>query len=211
MDISAKFFSFLIACAVFLAQESVSWAEGSLVLLAETQEGRQRIFLNESNGIFQGQIKEGLTVVTPVKLYLGKKALKVAVGEKDFELERLGLGEFISYGGVVFDNQGISVQVERTSHLMKLSGVYENELGKLLNFSGIANKEKGVLEIFWEDKSIVLRRVNGDKTGKCQGLLIKENTERIGKLWCKSSGALKDAFFKDPDQILAWLVIFFVK
>jgi hypothetical protein len=188
-----------------------AWGLGQLTFIAKTEDGRIKLSLVEEEGHFFGEIREGFTVLTPVEVILETKMLKIGIGEQDFIIERWQLGKYISYGGVIQDNRGISAQAEFSDPELTISGTIESERNALIDFEVIANATKGSLELHWDAKYLFLNKIAGKKPGGCHGGLIKEDLSKLGGFWCSSSGSLEDAFFKDPDQILAWIVALFVK
>ena len=195
------FFSFVGADA---------WGLGQLTLIAKTDVGKIKISLIEEEGHFFGEIREGYTVLTPIEVLLEPKILKISVGEQDYIIERWELGKSISYGGIIQDNRGISAQAEFKGPKLTLSGTMEDDKNDLIDFEVIANDRKGSLKLRWNDKYLFLKKSFDEKPGDCQGGMIPDNLAKSSGFWCSSSGSLKDAFFKDPDQILAWLVVLFV-
>ena len=195
------FFSFVGADA---------WGLGQLTLTAKTDDGKIKISLIEEEGHFFGEIREGYTVLTPIEVLLEPKILKISVGEQDYIIERWELGKSISYGGIIQDNRGISAQAEFKGPKLTLSGTMEDDKNDLIDFEVIANDRKGSLKLRWNDKYLFLKKSFDEKPGDCQGGMIPDNLAKSSGFWCSSSGSLKDAFFKDPDQILAWLVVLFV-
>jgi hypothetical protein len=188
-----------------------AWALGQLTFIAKTEDGRIKLSLMEEEGHFFGEIREGITVITPVEVTLESKMLKIGIGEQDFIIERWKLGKYISYGGVIQDNRGISAQAELNDLKLTISGTIEDERNNLIDFEVIANDQKGSLELHWGTKYLFLNKIADKKPGGCHGGLIKEDLAKLGGFWCSSSGSLEDAFFNDPDQILAWIVALFVK
>ncbi len=197
--------------SAFLFLASGAEALGSLQLLCRTHWGKQLFSITEEEKVYSGQIREGLTWVTPVALTLKEKRLIIKIRNEPFSIDRLDLGQFISYGGVLEDRRGLSAQAEHQGSQWILSGTVENHLGRLIDFKALADEENGRLELSWGDYFLYLKKVPGSEVGKCQGHLIKKDSDQIGRFWCRTSGTLKDAFFNDPDQILVWLVAFFVK
>jgi hypothetical protein len=190
---------------------SEAWALGQLTLIAKTEDGKIKLSLMEEEGHFFGEIREGITVITPVEVTLEPKILKIGIGEQDFIIERWELGKYISYGGVIQDSRGISAQAEFDGPKLTISGTIEDERNTLIDFEVIANEQKGSMELHWDAKYLFLNKISDKKQGRCHGGLIKEDLAKLGGFWCSSSGSLEDAFFNDPDQILAWLVALFVK
>lgn len=187
-----------------------AWGLGELTLVAKTDVGKIKISLIEEEGHFFGEIREGFTVLTPIEVLLDPKTLKISVGEQDYIIERWELGKSISYGGVVQDDRGISAQAELRGSLLTLSGTVENDRNNLIDFEVVANDQKGTLKLRWNDKFLVLNKLFDGRSGDCQGGMIPDNLAKSSGFWCSSSGSLKNALFKDPDQILAWLVVLFV-
>lgn len=205
-----KLFVGLLGLQIFLLYSFDVWAIGNLKFISKTDLGRQIISINEENNFYAGNIQEGLTTFTPVIAGYKPKFFIVGFGNKEFSLERIDLGRFISYGGVILNGRGLSAQAEYNGSQWHLSGTVENALNQLVNFDAIADERNGTFALTWEDNSLYLKKIPGSDKGECKGSLIKEDTDRIGRFWCSSSGTLKDAFFKNPDQILAWIVILFV-
>lgn len=195
---------------IFLLCSFDVWAIGSLKFICKTDLGRQIISINEENNVYTGNIQEGLTILTPVKAVYKSKVFSMSVGDNEFNLDRIDLGEFISFGGVIQDERGLSAMAENNGSQWHLSGTIENAMGQLVDFEAIADDRKGTFELTWEGKSLYLKKIPGSDTGECKGSFTKEDSERIGRFWCSSSGTLKDAFFNNPDQILAWIIILFV-
>ncbi|GJL78376.1 MAG: hypothetical protein NPINA01_13650 [Nitrospinaceae bacterium] len=188
-----------------------AWALGQLTLIARTEDGKIKLSLIEEEGHYFGEIREGLTVVTPIEAIYDLKTLKIGIGELDYIIERWQLGKYISYGGVIQDERGISAQAEFAGPKMTISGTIEDDLNKLIEFEVVVNDKKGSMELHWDEKYLFLKKTPKNKPGTCRGGLIQEDLNRLGRFWCSSSGSLQDAFFKDPDQILAWIVALFVK
>lgn len=188
-----------------------AWGLGQLTLIAKTEDGRIKLSLMEEEGHFFGEIREGITVITPVEVTLEPKILKIGIGEQDYIIERWELGKFISYGGVIQDSRGISAQAEFDGPKLTISGTIEDERNTLIDFEVIANDKKGSLELHWGTKYLFLNKIAAKTPGGCHGGLIKEDLAKLGGFWCSSSGTLEDTFFNDPDQILAWIVALFVK
>ncbi len=187
-----------------------AWGLGELTLVAKTDIGKIKISLIEEEGHFFGEIREGYTVLTPIEVILEPKFLKISIGEQDSLIERWELGKSISYGGVIQDNRGISAQAELHGPLLTLSGTIEGDRNNLIDFEVSANDQTGTLKLLWNDKYLLLKKLFDEKPGECQGGMIPNNLAKSSGFWCSSSGSLKSAFFKDPDQILAWLVVLFV-
>ena len=187
------------------------WGLGQLTLIAKTEDGKIKLSLMEEEGHFFGEIREGITVITPVEVTLEPKMLKIGIGEQDYIIERWELGKYISYGGVIQDNRGISAQAEFDGPKMTISGTIEDERNTLIDFEVIADDSKGSMELHWGTKYLFLNKIAGKKPGGCHGGLIKEDLSKLGGFWCSSSGSLEDTFFKDPDQILTWVVALFIK
>ncbi len=200
----------LLVLFVFNFMGTKAWGLGQLNLFAKTDAGKIKISLYEEEGHFFGEIREGFTVVTPIEVFLDAKTLKISIGEQDSVIEREELGRFISYGGVIQDDRGISAQAGINGPNLTLSGTIENERNDLINFEATANDQKGSLKLRWDDKYLVLKKLFDEKPGDCQGGMLPANLAKSSGFWCSSSGSLKDVFFKDPDQILAWLVVLFV-
>jgi len=201
----------LLASCFLLFPAANGWALGQLKLIAKTEEGRFKLSLHEDEGSFFGEIREGLTVITPVEAAYGPKLFTFSIGENDYPVERWDLGRFISYGGIIQDDRGISAQAEYKEPEWVISGTIENEVNDLIDFEVIANDKKGTLELNWEGNYLFLKKTSGKKPGNCRGGLILKDSKNQGGFWCASSGSLEDAFFKNPDQILAWIVTLFVK
>jgi hypothetical protein len=200
----------LLALFAFIFISVDAWGLGQLTLVAKTDVGKVKISLIEEEGHFFGEIREGFTVLTPVEVLLDPKTLKISVGEQDYIIERWELGKSISYGGVVQDDRGISAQAELRGPTLTISGTVEDDRNNLIDFEAIANDQKGTLKLRWNDKYLVLKKLFDGRPGDCQGGMIPDNLAESSGFWCSSSGSLKNAFFKDPDQILAWLVVLFV-
>ncbi len=186
-------------------------ALGQLTFIAKTEDGRIKLSLMEEEGHFFGEIREGITVITPVEVTLAPKLLTIGIGEQDFTIERWKLGKYISYGGIIQDNRGISAQAAFDTPQLTISGTIEDEKNNLIDFEVIANDQTGSLELHWDEKYLFLNKITDKKPGKCHGGLIREDLSKLGGFWCSSSGSLEDTFFKDPDQILTWIVALFVK
>jgi len=184
-----------------------AWGLGQLTLTAKTDVGKIKISLIEEEGHFFGEIREGFTVLTPIEVLLEPKILKISIGEQDYIIERWELGKSISYGGIIQDDRGISAQAELRGPRLTISGTIEDDRNNLIDFEVVANDHKGSLKLRWNDKYLFLKKSFDERPGHCQGGFIPENSSGF---WCSSSGSLKNAFFKDPDQILAWLVVLFV-
>ncbi len=202
-----------LLCAFFLIPHS-SWAEGSLTLIARTDEGRLKIVLNEENGEFFGVAREGWMGVTALEAYHEDKEFILIVGNDVFTIERWDLGRFKTYGGVVQDQRGISAQAESLNSHLSIAGTIENDMNRLVEFEVLVNRKEGTFELTWGKNTLFLKRTTDAKSGgpgRCEGGLIKMDSELSGRFWCKSSGSLQDVFFKDPDHILAWIVLPFVK
>ncbi len=200
----------LLVFIIFSFLGAEAWGLGELKLIAKTEDGKIKISLIEEEGHYFGEIREGFTVLTPIGVILEPKYLKINIGEQESIIEREKLGKFISYGGIIQDNRGISAQAEINGPNLTLSGTIEDEKNNLINFEATTNDQKGFLKLRWEDKYLFLKKLFDGKPGDCQGGLIPDNLAKSSGFWCSSSGSLKDAFFKDPDQILAWLVVLFV-
>ncbi len=199
----AFFFSLLMA--------SQCWALGHLKLIAKTDEGRFKLILHEEDGKFFGEIREGMTVVTPVEASYGPKLFTFSIGENDYSIERWDLGRFISYGGLIQDERGISAQAEFRDPEWFISGTIENEINDLIDFEITTDEIKGTLELNWEGNYLFLKQAAGKKPGTCRGGSIMKDSKNQGGFWCVSSGSLKDAFFNNPEMVLAWIVTLFVK
>nr|NIQ03560.1 hypothetical protein [Nitrospinaceae bacterium]NIR57451.1 hypothetical protein [Nitrospinaceae bacterium]NIS87918.1 hypothetical protein [Nitrospinaceae bacterium]NIT84786.1 hypothetical protein [Nitrospinaceae bacterium]NIU46962.1 hypothetical protein [Nitrospinaceae bacterium] len=182
-----------LALMFLLGAATPGAAEGQLVLIAHTDEGRQKLVLHESNGEVTGTLREGLAQVTPVRLALKGKEITYSIGDKDYSIERMDLGHFIAYGGVIFDQRGLSAQAERMEDKWYLLGVMEDDLNRLVEFNGVADEQGGELELTWKDNFIVLKRITQGDTGACRGTLVKKTALTVGRFSCKSSGTLKDA------------------
>lgn len=210
-----KFFSnsriILLVLVLSTFAVSEAWALGQLTFIAKTEDGKIKLSLMEEEGHFFGEIREGITVITPVEVTLEPQMLKIGIGEQDFIIDRWELGKYISYGGVIQDNRGISAQAEFDGPKLTISGTIENERNALIDFEVIADDSKGSMELHWDTKYLFLNKIADKKPGGCHGGLIKEDLAKLGGFWCSSSGSLEDAFFKDPDQILAWVVALFIK
>jgi len=200
----------LVAFMVFAFTGTEAWSLGHLTLIAKTDVGKIKISLIEEEGNYFGDIREGFTVLTPVEIFLDPTTLKISIAEQNYIIEREKLGRLISYGGVIQDNRGISAQAEINGPQLTLSGTIEGEKNNLINFEIIANDQKGSLKLSWGDQYLFLKKSLDEKPGNCQGGLIPNNLAKSGGFWCSSSGSLKDAFFNNPDQILAWLVVLLV-
>jgi len=201
----------LLALIVSTFTGAQAWGLGQLTLIAKTEEGRIKLSLFEEEGYFFGDIREGITVITPIELTREPKILKIGIGEQDYIIERWELGKYTSYGGVIQDDRGISAQAEFNDPKLTISGTIEDERNALLDFEVIANDKKGSLELHWDAKYLFLNKIAGEKPGGCRGGLSGEDLKNLGGFWCSSSGSLEDIFFKDPDQILAWIVVLFLK
>lgn len=202
--------SILLVLIVFFFLCADSWGLGQLKLSAKTEDGKIKISLIEEEGHYFGEIREGFTVLTPVEVFLDAKTLKISIGEQDYVIERWELGKTISYGGIIQDDRGISAQAKLNGPLLTLSGTIENDNNELVNFEATANDQKGSLKLRWDNKYLVLKKLFDEKPGNCQGGLFPDNLAKSSGFMCSSSGSLKDAFFKSPDHILAWLVVLFV-
>jgi hypothetical protein len=205
-----KFRKILLILIIFSIWSADAWGLGQLTLVAKTDDGKIKVSLTEEEGHFFGEIREGFTVLTPIEVLLDPKILKISIGEQDYIIERWELEKSISYGGVVQDDRGISAQAELKGPLLTISGTVENDKNDLIDFEIVANDHKGSLKLRWNDKYLFLKKSIDEKPGHCQGGFIPENLAKSSGFWCSSSGSLKDAFFNDPDQILAWLVVLFV-
>ena len=205
-----KFRRLPLVLIIFFCVGADAWGLGQLTLIAKTDVGKIKISLVEEEGHFFGEILEGFTVLTPIEVLLEPKILKISIGEQDFVIERWELGKSISYGGVVQDDRGISAQAELRGPLLTISGTVEGDRNNLIDFEVSANDQKGSLKLRWNDKYLVLKKLFDGRPGDCQGGMIPDNLAKTSGFWCSSSGSLKNAFFKDPDQILAWLVVLFV-
>ncbi len=188
-----------------------AWALGQLTFIAKTEDGKIKISLIEEEGRYFGNIREGLTVLTPIQFIQQPKYLKIGIGEQDYTIERWELGKYISYGGVIQDERGISAQAEFDGPKLTVSGTIEDERNSLIDFEVIADEQKGSMELHWDAKYLFLNKITAKIPGGCHGGLIKEDLAKLGGFWCSSSGSLEDVFFNDPDQILAWIVALFVK
>ncbi len=200
---------FLILLGVCLWVSYAS-AEGGLRMIVSTHEGQQEITLSEENQLVSGQIKKGLKGVTPVQLKYGNNLLTLNIGKHSYPIDRIESGQLISYGGVVEKDRGISAQAGKSLYGLIITGTIENEVGRLIDFTVVSDAISGDLNITWRNSLLWLRKEADKPDGNCSGM-IRQETPRIGNIECQSSGTLKDAFFKNPDQILAWLVIPFVK
>jgi hypothetical protein len=205
-----QFGKILLALIIFSIGSADAWGLGQLTLVAKTDVGKIKVTLIEEEGHFFGEIREGFAVLTPIEVLLEPKILKISIAEQDYIIERWELGKSISYGGVIQDDRGISAQAELKGPLLTISGTVENDKNDLIDFEVAANDQKGSLKLRWNDKYLSLKKSFDEKPGDCQGGFIPQNLARSSGFWCSSSGSLKDAFFKDPDQILAWLVVLFV-
>ncbi len=205
-----KFRPILSALLAFIFFSGEAWGLGQLQLVAKTEDGKIKVSLYEEEGHYFGEIREGFTVMTPIEVYLDAKTLQISMGEQDYVIERWKLGKFISYGGIIQDDRGISAQAEFKGPRLTLSGTIENEKNDLVHFEVTANDQKGSLKLHWNDKHLALKKSFDGNPGDCQGGLFPDNLAKSSGFWCSSSGSLKDAFFKSPDHILAWLVVFFV-
>ena len=197
-----------------LLTAAASWAEGSLTLIARTDEGRLKISLIEEDGEFIGEAREGWMVVNSLEAYYQEDEFSIVVGNDAFLIDRRELGRFKTYGGVVQDERGISAQAETIGSRLILMGTIEDEMNRLLDFEVRVDQKQGTLELVWEKNRLFLKKSpseDGGEPGRCQGGLIKTDSEQLGRLWCKSSGTMMDAFFNNPDHILAWIVLPFVK
>jgi hypothetical protein len=200
----------LLVSIIFIYFSANAWGLGQLKLSAKTEDGKIKISLIEEEGHYFGEIREGFTVLTPVEVFLDAKTLKISIGEQDYIIERWELGKSISYGGIIQDDRGISAQAVFKGRNLTISGTIENDNNDLIDFEATANDQKGSLKLRWNDKYLVLKKLFDEKPGDCQGGLFPDNLAKSSGFRCSSSGSLKDAFFKSPDHILAWLVILFV-
>ena len=57
-----------------------AWAFGQLTLIAKTEDGKVKISLIEEEGRYFGDIREGLTVLTPLQFIQQPKYLKIGIG-----------------------------------------------------------------------------------------------------------------------------------
>ena len=206
-----KFTPILMALTLSIISGEDAWGLGQLTLIAKTEEGKIKISLTEEEGNLFGKIREGISVVTPIEVTYELKLLNIGIGEQDYVIERWQLGKYISYGGVIQDDRGISAQAEFNGPRLTLSGTVEDEKTNLIEFEVVADDQKGSLEVHWDAKYLFLNKIDGKKSGGCHGGLIKDDLAKLGGFWCSTSGTLEDAFFNDPDQILIWLVALFVK
>ncbi|MBI4382858.1 MAG: hypothetical protein HY579_02355 [Nitrospinae bacterium] len=211
MQISFKPLSILAAFFIVALTASESAADGDLTLIARSGEGRQKIRLAEEGGILKGDIKEGLAFVAPLRASYQKDVFIIGVGNKNYAIDRLDLGEFISYGGLIFDDRGFSAQAEKKGDSWIVSGTIEDEMRHLVNFDAVADDKKGLLKLSWGDNFVNLRKTPDKGKGTCLGNMIKESSEKMVFFWCASSGSLMDAFFNNPDQIIAWLILLFIR
>lgn len=189
---------------------SESWGLGELTLIAKTENGKIKISLIEEEGHYFGEIREGITVVTPFEVILEPKYIKINIGEQEYLIERQKLGKFISYGGVIQDNRGISAQAGFNGPLLTISGTVEDDRNDLIDFEIIANDKKGTFELRWNDKTLFLKKIEDEYPGFCEGELVRKDLGKSGSFWCSSSDSLEDVLFNNPEHILAWLVVFFV-
>lgn len=199
------------ACFILGFMVTSVFAEGSFKLICHTGQGNHKIILNEENGIYSGQIHEGLTGVTPVEIRLEQNFLTVSIGNEDFPIERIDLGGFIAYGGVILGKRGFSGQAERREDSWILTGMIEDEMNRLVEYQAEADEKNGRLELLWDNNILSLRKNSDRHPGECRGYLINGSSDQMGRFWCQTSGSLKDAFFNDPDQIIAWIIQLFVK
>ncbi len=207
----------LLAVAVFffvLSSAASCWADGSLTLIARTDEGRLKIVLNEENGELFGLAREGWATTHSLESYHEDKEYTLIVGDDVFVIERWDLGRFKTYGGVIQDDRGLSAQAETIGTRLSMMGTLENEMNRLLDFEVRVDKKQGTFELTWGKNVLFLKKIpkqEGGGPGRCEGGLVKMDSETLGRFWCKSSGTLKDVLFTDPDHILAWIVLPFVK
>ncbi len=112
---------------------------------------------------------------------------------------------------MIENDRGISAPAEKNQYGLIITGTIENEMSRLIDFTAVYDVISGTLNITWENSRLMLSKEADQPDGNCSGTLIRQETQRLGNIECHSFGTLKDAFFKNPDQILAWLVIPFVK
>ena len=199
----------MLVLIIFSFVGADAWGLGQLTLIAKTDAGKIKLSLTEEEGHFFGEIREGFTVLTPIEVFLDSKTLKISIGEQVYLIERWELGKFVNYGGIIQDERGISAQAEFNGPELIISGTMEDEKHTLIDFKAIANDQKGFLELRWDENYLFLNKIE-KKPGSCQGGLVKKDQANLGSFWCSSSGSLKDALFKDPNQILAWIITLFV-
>ncbi len=211
MKIPPKPLSILAFFLIVILTASESIADGDLTLIVRSEEGRQKIRLVEEGGTLKGDIKEGIASVVPIRASYQKNVFVIGVGNRNYAIDRLDLGEFINYGGLIFDDRGFSAQAEKKGDSWIVSGTIEDEMNRLVNFDAVADDDKGLLKLSWSGNFMNLRKTPDRGKGTCLGNMIKENSERVSRFWCASSGSLMDAFFNNPDQIIAWLILLFIR
>jgi hypothetical protein len=187
------------------------WGYGDLTLITKTELGKTKIHLIEEEGHLFGEILEGIAVVTPVGVVFSSQQFTISIGDRDYRIERLKRGQFVNYGGKIQDERGISAQAKIDGHKMLISGTIEGEMNELIDFEIRANNSNGTFKLNWNENLLFLEKTPKVKTGSCAGGLTKKGSDWLVKFVCTSSGSLQDAFFRDPDQIMAWIVVLFVQ
>jgi hypothetical protein len=204
-------FSATLFLAISFLVATNCWGYGDLALITKTELGKTKISLIEEEGHLFGDIREGIAVVTPVGMVFSSQLFTISIGDRDYRIERLKRGQFINYGGKIQDEKGISAQARIVGPNLLITGTIEGEMNELIDFEIRADNSKGTFKLNWKDKQLLLEKTPKAKPGSCAGKLTKKGSNRLVNFLCTSSSSLQDAFFKDPDHILAWIVVLFVQ
>jgi hypothetical protein len=190
-------------CAVLLGLLSASdvFAEGYLKFSLTGTHGFQLIEVKETDGVIEGSMNASWGGGY-LRSYIVGDTLYMNVNDREHFLKFTpqDSGKTLWYIGKIWSfHQSYITVWPNTKDGIKIHGeIVDNP------FVVEVNKKKQTLFMDWEDLSIDMEMVK-DQPGKCRGMM-RVGTETVAKINCQSTGSLTDAFFNDPNFILAYLV-----
>lgn len=212
-----QLFVALLTMLTLTASQSAS-AEGKLGFSFIHDQGFYRTDVVEKDGIRTGQNLIGMgTYYTDSRVEGNHLIMTFAAWVNDMELsyEKNATYYFGRFNHNYLRSSFASYINPKNSNVTIRGDVVEQ-----FEFTVFTNAKKKNMNLTWKDKTMPgyqwdlnLYATPKKGAGTCEGRLVVfngMNFQELGKLKCKTSGTLEDAFFTSPQDIISWLVQLFL-
>lgn len=178
-------------------------ADGKLSYSLEAPGRMARVEITEEAGIqkgFEFLMPGGASELSSESR---EKELIITVGQDIFRLTASRSPALTEYHGAVW-----GVPATLTARTRNESTFINGRVGNA-NVEVRMDSKRGRFTMRWTEVELAFERKRGGAPGECRGR-ASQQFQPVAEFFCESSGSLEDAFFKNPDTVISWLVTLLV-